>query len=174
MRVGRIERQRTHRDVAQHLGEDAAGADHHRRAELAVMGDADDHLDAVGCHLLHEHAVDARRRVDLRGLVDELGEGRPHRVGVGDTHLDETDIALVREVGRRDLHDDRIAEEIGGGHRGIGRIDDYLAGERHAERGQHGAGTVRVERASGGKRGADRVARPARPTPAGCAARPAA
>ena len=64
--VGDVERQRPHRHIAQHLGEDAAGADQHGGTELAVVGDADDHLDAVGGHLLYEHAVDARRGVDLR------------------------------------------------------------------------------------------------------------
>src|SRR5688572_26203861 len=106
-----------------------------RGAELAVVSDADDHLDAVAHHLLHEHAVDARRRIDLRGLVDELGEGRPHRISVGDTDLDEADIALVREIGRRDLHDDRVAEEVGGGDGRVCRFHDHLAGEWHTERG---------------------------------------
>ena len=61
------ERRDAEGDVAEHLDEHAAEADHHDRPEERVLGDADDHLDAAGDLLADEDAVDAGRSSRPRG-----------------------------------------------------------------------------------------------------------
>jgi len=90
------------RSVGNHIRQDAAGTDHHRRPELIVLDGAEDHLGAGRCHRLHQHRRPARtQRCQLREDAPQFGLVR-------DTEADPADVGLVHAT-LGELHCQRVA-----------------------------------------------------------------
>ncbi len=109
-RVVRAGRCQPKRDVAHHFDEHAAEAERRELAEHRIRDGTDDQLGTTGQHLLYHDAVNvAVRRVATRG-TDDAVECTP-RVGiVADGEHHPTDVRLVHDIRRLDLHRHRIAD----------------------------------------------------------------
>jgi hypothetical protein len=86
-------------DVARQLDVHAAGATGHDGAEQGIGRCADEQLDAVGCHRLHEEAVELGP-VRGQALAHRVG-GAAHGGGRAQVERDAADVALVQQP-RRD------------------------------------------------------------------------
>ena len=87
------------RTVFQQFDENAAQSDDDEGAEERVVTRADHQFHALRHHRLHEHAVDARRRGDFRGVGHDGGVGRAHIFRRAQIQTDDTGFGFVRQVG---------------------------------------------------------------------------
>ena len=91
--------------VVDDLGCRAALAEQNHRAELRILGDADDQLEGVRPldHRLHGKPLDARiGKVAAHALQHRFG-GVPHRARRPQVEHDPADVGFVDDVGRQDL-----------------------------------------------------------------------
>ena len=92
--VGAVDGREPERDVGDRLGEHAADADHHARAELRVAVDADDELAVATNHRRDEHADLAVVRTGRR---EQLARGRGDLLGTPQPEAHEAALGLVRD-----------------------------------------------------------------------------
>ena len=127
------DRREPEHDVADGLGEHAADAEHHARAELRVGNQARDEL-AVATHHRGDEHLD--RAVVGTGEREQIGGGRAYRVGVAQPEPHETPFGLVRDRGSAQLRDHGVAELVGRGGRAIGVGGGSLFEHGHAVTGE--------------------------------------
>ena len=97
-------------DVLEDLDHRAAQAEHHQRSEAGVAAGAQDHLDALGGHLLDEDALDLRPRHVLQHVFVDLGKSGAGLVGAHHLEDHAAGVELVNHVGRHDFHGQRPAD----------------------------------------------------------------
>ena len=73
LRLGEIDRREPQAAVAVDFGKDAAGRQHHQRADVGIDAVADQHLAQARHHRLHQHALDIGRLPDLRDGREQRG-----------------------------------------------------------------------------------------------------
>ncbi len=127
VRIG--ERDDAERDVAERLGEHAADAEHHARAELRVAHEPRDELPRSPHHRRDEHRD---LTVGRRGRGEQLGRGRSHRVGVAQAEPHQTPFGLVGDRLAAQLHDHRVPDRLGGRDRTVGVAGLPFVEDRHA------------------------------------------
>ena len=126
--VERRERRRPEHDVGDRLGEHAADAEHHRRAELWITHDPRDQLARAAQHRGDQQGDRAVRGSDGR---QQLGGRAGDGPGIGETQPDQAALGLVGDALAVDLDDDRVADLGRSGDRG-GRVgDDPFVEERY-------------------------------------------
>ena len=96
-------RGRGQRGVFKHLYQHPAQPNHDQRAEQWIVTRADDHLDALRHHRLHQHAVDPRRRRHLFGVRHHRRVASAHFVSVAHVEADHAGLGLVRQIREFDL-----------------------------------------------------------------------
>ena len=117
--------------------------EHHRHAELRVVGQPGDELAVAPDHRCDEHLHLA---VVGRGGGEQLAGGVADGVGVGQAEADEAPLGLVGDRVAAELGHHREAE-LGGGGDGIGgRVDDPLRHHGDAVAGQQCLGRALGER----------------------------
>jgi uncharacterized protein (DUF885 family) len=123
------------RAVADHLDHGAAEAETDGGAEHGIAHHADHQLAAVPLevHRLDQHAVDARVRPRERDVAQHVLVAVVHaaRIGAAETHA--AHVGLVRDVGREDLHRDRVAGLLRHGDGFVRRMRGPGANDRDAE-----------------------------------------
>ena len=97
-------------DVLEDLDHRAAQAEHHQRSKAGVATGAQDHLDALGGHLLDENALDLRAGHVLLHVFVDLGESGAGLIGAHDFQEHAAGVVLVDHVGRHDFHGQRSAD----------------------------------------------------------------
>ena len=106
--LGHVGRDQPH--VLQRLDPHAAQADQHDRAPVGIALGADHQLEPARAHRLDQHAVElqlgpVRRHVGVQALP-----ALAQRRFVGQADDDAADVALVRQLARLRLDDDRVAD----------------------------------------------------------------
>ncbi len=123
------DRQNAEGNVAQHLDEHAAQAEHDQRAEAGIARHADDGFDAGSRHALHRHAFDM---LVFEGF-ENVAVGAARLFGGGNVELDAAGVRLVDDVRRNDFHDDGEADFFADGERLVLRTGHQVAGGRDAD-----------------------------------------
>ena len=122
-------RNEAERDIADRFGKDSPDAEHHARSELRIAHEPRDQL-AIAAHHRRDEHLD---RAVLRASRGEQFRGRvAHARGVAEVEPHEPAFGLVRDRVAAQLHDNGIAERVGGLGRGVGRRDGALVEHRHA------------------------------------------
>jgi len=121
-------------DVLQRLGEDAAQAEHHHRAEEQVTDQADHELALAADHMLDEHTVERDPR--SRGPRFQRPISFAHFCLVDDAEQHQPGVGLVLDGGGGTLHHDGVADPggepdslVGRGRGPTQRHRDVIGGE---------------------------------------------
>ena len=101
------ERRQADRGILEDLDHDAARAEHDERAELIIIGHAEDELDAVFDHFLNEDAVDDGVGAGFHRIFENFGRRLFDFRRGSRAEENAADVRLMRNIGRLDLERDR-------------------------------------------------------------------
>ncbi len=141
--------QRRQRDggIAQDFDRGAARAEHQRRPEHGIAGQAEQEL--VGAaerrHALHGVAAVMRLGPVSPEILVDAGEGGVQRGGIGQIELHAADVGFVRDVRRDELRRDGITKTRRRCQRFRARRDAHGLDDRHAIGGEQGLGLELAE-----------------------------
>jgi hypothetical protein len=123
--------------LADGLGQHAAEAEHHARAELGVAHDAGDQF-ADALH--HGRDQDSDVAVGRLGGAEQLLSGAAQRRLVGEPESDQASLGLVRDRRAAELGHHRIPEPAAGGRGSVRVGDELLGSDRNPETGEQAFG----------------------------------
>lgn len=118
-------------DLPKDLDVDTSETERHDGTELLVLHHGKDDLWTVE-HLLDGYADDGRFRCVLGDVAENVLVGFLGLFGALDPDHDTADIGFVLDVGRYDLHDDRISDLVGGRGGLCGGFDDGRTGHGYS------------------------------------------